>query len=60
MNPKYWRTQLDLDGRTVCPWCGRVNHHKTGQCCEHVAKVTVKGVVFYYWGIRPVPSPLSQ
>lgn len=53
MNPKYWRTGIK-EGKTVCPWCGVENAHITGACCKHVYKVTAKGVVYYYWGIRPV------
>ena len=55
MNPKYWRVEIK-DHKTTCPWCNpvRVNNHMTGAVCEHVAKVTVKGVAFYYWGFRPV------
>ena len=53
MNPKFWRTELS-NNRTTCPWCAANNDHATGNVCEHVAKVTVKGVVFYYWGFRPV------
>ena len=53
MNPKYWRTALH-DHRSTCPWCSVVNDHRTGAVCDHVFKVTDKGVVFYYWGIRLV------
>lgn len=54
MNPKYWRTQIRADGTSVCPWCERVNIHRTGDTCEHCYKLTAAGVVFYYWGIRPI------
>lgn len=53
MNPKYWRVEVK-DHKTTCPWCNRVNDHITGNVCEHVEKVTSKGIVFYYWGFRPV------
>jgi hypothetical protein len=54
MNPKYYRTSLRDDHRTVCPWCGSVNDHRTGRCCEHVARVQSNGTVLYYWGFLPV------
>ena len=52
---KYWRTQI-VNGKSICPWCNpkRENNHITGDVCEHVDKVTVKGVVFYFWNYRPV------
>jgi hypothetical protein len=55
MNPKYWRVEMK-DGKSTCPWCEAVNNHRTGhsQTCEHVAKVTASGAVFYYWGFRPI------
>ena len=53
MIPKFYRTELRKDRTTVCPWCETVNQHKTGNDCGHVAKITKKGIVFYYWGFRP-------
>lgn len=60
MNPKYYRTDIRKDRTTVCPWCSRVNRHMTGDNCEHVYKVTAKGLVFYYWGIRPERTPNTR
>lgn len=50
---KYYRVNLDSNRQTTCPVCGKINRHVTGQDCGHVAKVTAKGVVWYYWGFRP-------
>lgn len=52
--PKFYRSQISPDGTSKCPWCGNVNKHNTGNVCEHVAKLTNKGVVFFYWGTRPL------
>jgi len=54
MNPKYWRVQISSTHKTECPWCARINNHQTGDVCSHVCKVTDQGVVFYYWGFRPI------
>ncbi len=55
MNPKYWRVKVK-DHKSICPWCNpiRENNHITGDVCEHVAKLTNKGIVFYFWGFRPI------
>ncbi len=55
MNPKYWRVKVQ-DHKTTCPWCNpvRVNDHITGNVCKHVAKVTIKGIAFYFWGYREI------
>lgn len=57
--PKFYRTALK-DGRTICPWCGTINNHRTGKCCEHVHKVTAQGVVFYWWGERPLKQEVAS
>ena len=59
MNPKYWRTQVREDKTTKCPWCEKINDHRTGRVCKHVYKVTKKGICFYYWGFAPY-STLSS
>lgn len=52
--PKYYRTQIADDHTSTCPWCGQKNDHiRTATLCPHVAKVSSKGIVFYYWGFRP-------
>jgi hypothetical protein len=50
---KYYRTEIKADRTSVCPVCGKTNKHITGKHCGHVFKVTVKGMVFYFWGFRP-------
>ena len=55
MNPKYFRIQLPGHQKiSTCPWCENINNHLTGNTCQHVAKVTKKHIVYYYWGIRPL------
>lgn len=50
---KFYRQAIRPDGTTTCPVCGQVNMHVTGKNCGHVAKVTAKHIVFYWWGCRP-------
>ena len=33
--------------KSICPVCGQMNDHLTGNVCKHVKKVTVKHIVFY-------------
>ena len=51
---KYYRIEIK-DNRSVCPVCGKVNNHNMGNAhdCPHIAKVTSKGIAFYFWGFRP-------
>ena len=54
MNPKYYRATGPR--ANVCPWCGVEANRITGQNCGHLYKVTVKGVWFWFWGVRPIAS----
>lgn len=55
--PKFYRVERKAGEKTtVCPNCGAINEHTTGKDCGHVAKITAKGVVVYYWGFRPIRS----
>lgn len=47
MSKKYTKVTLADNKTSVCPVCFKTNRHTTGQVCEHVSKVTVKGIVFY-------------
>lgn len=53
MTQKFYRVELNGAATSVCPVCGTTNQHLTGKDCGHVAKITAKGVVFYFWGFRP-------
>lgn len=62
MKSKFYRTEIKSDKTSVCPVCGATNKHVTGKDCGHVAKITAKGVVFYFWGFRPegfVANPVA-
>src|SRR6185437_15732126 len=52
---KYYQVEMDKTNRTsVCPVCANVNDHKrTVDNCNHLHKLTAKGVAFYFWGFRP-------
>ena len=38
--PKVWKIRIENQRYSTCPVCGRKNDHRTGQCCEHLQKVT--------------------
>jgi hypothetical protein len=52
--PKFHISKIGDNGTSVCPNCGALNKHTTGNDCGHVAKITAKGMVYYYWGFRPL------
>ena len=55
MATKYYTVQMNPETKTtVCPVCSQVNNHiaDVGNC-NHLHKLTVKGLAYYFWGFRP-------
>ena len=59
MGNKFFKVQLKDDKTSRCPFCDRVNNHVTGDVCEHVFKLTAKGVVFFFRNFKPLRDPVT-
>lgn len=58
---KYWRVQIDANHKTVCPVCGHTNNHIADiNNCNHLHKLTPKGVAYYFWGFTFVEIALAS
>ena len=38
---------LPEDKKLKCPICNRLNNHLYGDCCDHVDRLTIKGIVIF-------------
>ena len=56
MANKFYRVQMNPETKTsICPVCDHTNNHiADAGNCEHLHKLTTKGVAMYFWGIRPI------